>query len=176
VRERPMIMSMLITARPQQLRPRASEYRPTHQRRDRRHGPRRPSLDGRWMAARGADRRDLPGCGGHGSARRGRDGAGGIDAAEGQQHRPRARERAAVQNRVESEVRCSRRTGASNDACAALCSSARHCAAGPCRVDAPPSSRFLLNPFAHRHLRQHSRNWPIAPLTSDNSLSVSQRF
>jgi hypothetical protein len=39
-----------------------------------------------------------------------------------------------------------------------------------------PIEPFLLNPFAHRHLRQHSRNWPIAPLTSDNSLSVSQRF
>jgi hypothetical protein len=110
-----------------------------------------------------------------GCARRGRDGAGGIDAAEGQQHRPRARQRTAVQNRVESEVGCSRRTDASKDACAALCSSAtlRRRAMPRGRSPIEPS---LLNPFALRHLRQHSRNWPIAPLTSDNSLSVSQRF
>jgi hypothetical protein len=35
------------------LRPPASESRPTHRRRDRRHGPRSPSLDGAWVARTG---------------------------------------------------------------------------------------------------------------------------
>ena len=50
------------------LRPPASASRPTHRRRDRRHGPRRPSLDGAWVAGRGADGRGLSGwCGPHGA-------------------------------------------------------------------------------------------------------------
>ena len=37
------------------LRPPASGSRPTHRGRDRRHGPRGPSLDGAWVARRSAD-------------------------------------------------------------------------------------------------------------------------
>src|SRR6266849_10717910 len=49
------------------LRSPASESRPTHRGRDRRHGPRSPSLDGSWVAPRGADGRRLSGCGPHGA-------------------------------------------------------------------------------------------------------------
>src|ERR1700681_4900908 len=50
------------------LRPPASESRPAHRRRDRRHGPWRPPFDGAWLAGRGADGRGLSGwCGPHGA-------------------------------------------------------------------------------------------------------------
>ena len=50
------------------LRPPPSASRPTHRGRDRRHGPRSPSLNGAWLAGRGADGRGLSGCGGpHGA-------------------------------------------------------------------------------------------------------------
>ena len=50
------------------LRPPPSASRPTHRGRDRRHGPRSPSLDGAWLAGRGADGRGRSGCGGpHGA-------------------------------------------------------------------------------------------------------------
>ena len=39
------------------LRPPPSAPRPTHRRHDRRHGPRHPSLNGVWLAGRGADGR-----------------------------------------------------------------------------------------------------------------------
>jgi Transposase len=41
------------------LRPPPSRSRPTHQGRDRRHGPRSPSLDGAWLAGRRTDGRRL---------------------------------------------------------------------------------------------------------------------
>src|SRR6202140_3044991 len=46
------------------LRPPASASRPPHRRRDHRDGPRRPSLDGAWLAGRGTDRCGLSGCDG----------------------------------------------------------------------------------------------------------------
>src|SRR6516165_4866280 len=46
------------------LRPPAPESRPTHRGRDRRHGPRSPSLDGAWLAYRDADGRGVSRCGG----------------------------------------------------------------------------------------------------------------
>src|SRR6202140_178048 len=50
------------------LRPPASASRTAHRRRDRRHGSRRPPLDGAWLAGCGADGRGLFGwCGPHGA-------------------------------------------------------------------------------------------------------------
>jgi hypothetical protein len=67
------------------LRPPASASRPTHWGRDRRHEPRSASLDGAWVARRGADGRRLFGCGGpQGTATP----AGGPEAAA---PRPEAR-------------------------------------------------------------------------------------
>ena len=64
-----MIVSMPTTARPQQRYDhRPSRSRSTHRGRDHRHGPRSPSLDGAWLAGRGADGRGLSGCcGPHGA-------------------------------------------------------------------------------------------------------------
>ena len=45
------------------LRPPASDSRSTHRGPDRRHRPRSSSLDGAWVAERGADGRGMPGCG-----------------------------------------------------------------------------------------------------------------
>src|SRR5438093_7804358 len=50
------------------LRPPPSASRPRHGGRDRRHGPRSPSLDGAWLAGRSTDGRGLSGCcGPHGN-------------------------------------------------------------------------------------------------------------
>jgi len=63
VRERPMIITMPTTARPQQRYDhRASASGPTHWGRDRRHGSRSPSFDGAWVAWRDANARGLSGC------------------------------------------------------------------------------------------------------------------
>src|SRR6202163_3818052 len=60
------------------LRPPASASRSPHRERDRRHGPRRPSLDGAWLAGRGADGRGLSRCGRpHGAGAP----TGGLEAA-----------------------------------------------------------------------------------------------
>src|SRR5262252_8200896 len=55
-------MSMPTTARPQQsLRSPASESRPAHRGRDHRHGSRRPSFDGPWLAWQNTEGRGEPG-------------------------------------------------------------------------------------------------------------------
>ena len=66
------LMLMIVPCRPRPapaaLRPPPSRSRSTHRGRDHRHGPRSPSLDGAWLAGRGADGRGLSGgCGPHGA-------------------------------------------------------------------------------------------------------------
>jgi hypothetical protein len=58
VSEWPMIIRMTTTGRRQQRYDHRLRDRPTHRRRDHRHGSRGPSLDRAWVARQGTERRD----------------------------------------------------------------------------------------------------------------------
>ncbi len=94
------------------LRPPPSASRPLHRGRDRRHGPRRPSLHGAWLVGCGVDGRGLSGCGGpHGA----RTPTGGLAAAP---TRPEAHDAVVCENSAE---RGSRKAGLSTPSEEAFC-------------------------------------------------------
>src|ERR1700681_889203 len=102
------------------LRPPASASRPPHRRRDHRHGPRRTSLHGAWLAGCGADGRGLSGCvGPHGAGAP----TGGLEAAPA---RPEAHDAAPARAGRATNLRVS---------------SHRRAPAGRTRQDADPASR-----------------------------------